>query len=228
MATHPWRLGSAWEASLERPDVVSRIILKRVLKMLFFAVSLVVTFPLAMAVWVEKNGWSGEEIFVALGQFLALVPGITGSYLRAAYYFLTLERCSWEVRLGFGSFFSHRAASLGRNVSVGSYCIIGTVTIDDEVMMASRVSITSGKRQHLDELGRISSVQRFDRIEIGRKTWVGEGAIILANVGPNCIVSAGAVVINDTSSGQLIAGNPGKAIRELVEIEGKTLSPITR
>lgn len=99
---------------------------------------------------------------------------------------------------------------------MGSYCIIGTVAIEDEVMMASRISITSGKHQHFDESGNIVAAPRFDKITIGRKTWIGEGAIILANIGSNCIVSAGTIVINEASQSRLlIAGNPGRIIKDL-------------
>ena len=98
---------------------------------------------------------------------------------------------------------------------MGSYCIIGTASIANDVMLASRISITSGKRQHFDDSGKLSAAPRFDRVLIGEKTWIGEGAIILADVGSYCIVSAGTVIIRETGDRQLLAGNPGKAIREI-------------
>ena len=154
-------------------------------------------------------------MFISLGQFLALFPGMIGSYLRAAYYFALLERCSWEIHVGFGSYFSHRAATLGANVAMGGYCIIGTASIGEGVMMASRVSIPSGKRQHVDATGKLCSTTTLERVSVGRNSWIGEGAIILADVGSSCIVSAGTVVTTKTPDGYLIAGNPGKLIKEL-------------
>lgn len=196
---------------------MSENVLRRLGKKIAFAISLVITLPLIVAAWIETKVSKSEMVFISLGQFLSLFPGAIGSYFRSAYYFLTLAQCSWEIHIGFGSFFSHRAASLGNNVSMGSYCVIGTVAIDEGVMIASHVSITSGKRQHFDDSGRISSVPRFENIAIGRRTWIGEGAIILASVGSNCIVSAGTVVTKETPSGQVLAGNPGRLIKEMNE-----------
>ena len=98
---------------------------------------------------------------------------------------------------------------------MGAFCVIGSAAIDDEVMIGSRVSIPSGKRQHIDEEGQLTSATRIDRVRIGKKTWIGEGAIILADVGSQCIVSAGTVVIENTPDRQLVAGNPGKVVRAL-------------
>ncbi len=168
-----------------------------------------------LVAWVEKRILRSEQVFVTFGQVLSLLPGMIGSYLRSAYYFAILDQCSWEFHIGFGSYLSHRSVSIGPNVAMGSYCVIGTAAIADEVMIASRVSITSGKRQHIDQWGRISSIPRFEKITIGKKTWIGEGAIIAANVGNHCIVAAGGVVTEDTPDGHLIAGNPARPIRKL-------------
>ena len=59
--------------------------------------------------------------------------------------------------------------------------------------MGSRVSIPSGRRQHLDEAGRLADVDRFDVVSVGSGCWVGEGSILLASIGDRCIVSAGAM-----------------------------------
>jgi virginiamycin A acetyltransferase len=177
--------------------------------------SLVLTSLMTVAARIEKGISNKEAVFVGFGQFLSLFPGLVGSYLRSAYYFATLEECSWEVHIGLGSYFPHRAARVGCNVAIGAYCVIGNVSIDDGVMVASRVSMSSGKRQHLDDSGYLSSQARFDKITIGRNSWIGEGAIILASVGADCVVAAGSVVITDTPTGQLVAGNPSKLIREL-------------
>lgn len=185
------------------------------LKWLTFTVALVLASPFILAARIEQAVSGGESVFVAQGQLLALVPGLPGSYLRSAYYYGTLDRCSSEVHIGFGSFFTHRHASLGANVAMGAYCVLGHVDIGDQVMMASRVSIPSGKSQHLGSGGELSAAPRFERIAVGGQSWIGEGAIILAQVGSHCIVSAGAVVINDAPSGHLIGGNPAKPIREL-------------
>ncbi len=206
-----------WQGQFEK--IVSNLTrteeLRKRLKRAIFASAFLLVSPLILIAWIEKQVSRSELIFIGLGQFLALFPSMIGSYIRAAYYFALLECCSWEIHVGFGSYFSHRAARLGANVAMGGYCVIGTASIGDGVMMASRVSIPSGKRQHVDAAGRLCSTTTLDRVSVGRNSWIGEGAIILADVGSGCIVSAGTVVTAPTPDGYLIAGNPGKLIKEL-------------
>jgi hypothetical protein len=128
---------------------------RRVLKAALFAANLLVVSPLILFAWLEKHTYQGEIVFTFLSQTLALVPGVPGSYLRGAYYFGSLERCSWETHVGFGSFFTHRGGSIGTRASLGSYCVIGHAHIGAEVMMGSRVSVPSGKRQHIDDAGQL-------------------------------------------------------------------------
>ena len=82
--------------------------------------------------------------------------------------------------------------------------------------LASRVSIPSGKRQHLDEQGGISHGETvFTQVRIGADCWLGEGAIVLDDIGEASIVAAGAVVGHAMPGGVLIGGNPAKVIRAL-------------
>jgi virginiamycin A acetyltransferase len=199
-----------WE---NRRSFLKKQKMKQLLKIIMIVFCLVLISPLLLITWIERRVKQGDGIFVALGQFLSLIPGKFGSYLRATYYFSNLEKSSWQVHIGFGTYFSHRGASLGRHVAVGGYCVIGTAVIQDGVVIASRVSIPSGKRQHLDESGRICAHPIFEKVTIGEKSWIGEGAIVLANVGRNCIVSAGTVVVNEIFEGSLVGGNPGKILK---------------
>lgn len=198
-------------------SVRSRLVpnLRRQLKAMMFVISLLLVSPLVLMVWIEKHLARSEVLFVFCNQLLAPVPGVLGWWLRGAYYFAALERCSWEVHIGYGSVFTHRDAVLGARVSLGAYCILGHVQIGDDVKMGSRVSVPSGKRQHLDADGRLADVNRFERVSIGSSCWIGEGAIVLANVGEACIVSAGAVVVKEMPSASLVAGNPAQVLRPL-------------
>jgi acetyltransferase-like isoleucine patch superfamily enzyme len=186
---------------------------RRLIKLAVFAVCFALVAPLVALAWLEKHIWAGEALFNLFAQFLALWPGPPGSHLRGAYYFGTLERCSWETHVGFGSIFMHRGGALGTRASIGTYCVLGNAHIGAGVMMGSRVSIPSGKRQHIDEEGRLTSSSTFDTVMVGARTWVGEGAIIIGNIGSDCIVAAGAVVTKAMPAGVLIGGNPARIIR---------------
>lgn len=189
--------------------------MRRVLKICAFAVSVVLVSPCVALSWLERKLSRGEALFGSFAQLLALMPGIAGVYLRGAYYFGTLEEASWETHVGFGSLFTHRGAALGARASTGSYCVLGHARIGDSVMMGSRVSIPSGKRQHFDADGGLTGEPIYGAVFIGERTWVGEGAIILADVGSNCIVAAGAVVTTSMPDAVVIGGNPARVIREL-------------
>jgi acetyltransferase-like isoleucine patch superfamily enzyme len=189
--------------------------LRRGLKAAVFAVSLLLVSPLVVLLWLEKRLLRSEALFLLCSQAVAVLPGFLGRWLRGAYYFGTLDRCSWETHIGFGCLFTHRAAVLGSRVSMGAYCILGHVDIGDDVMIGSRVSIPSGKRQHLDDEGRLTELTRFECVSVGSKCWIGEGAILVASVGMQCIVSAGAVVTKDMPSRSVIGGNPARVLRSI-------------
>ena len=92
---------------------------------------------------------------------------------------------------------------------LGEGCLIG-----------SRVSLLSGTEQHaLDEQGRWGPCDqtRLKQIKIGDYAWIGEGAIVMANIGAGSMVAAGAVVEQDTRAGILVAGNPSRFVRKLRE-----------
>ena len=188
---------------------------RRSAKAIVFAIALVIVLPLIVLSWLEKRLARSELVFLLCAQTLAVVPGFPGQWLRGAYYFGTLDGCSWEVRFGFGTLFTHRGAAIGPRVSTGAYCIMGHAIISADVMIGSRVSIPSGKRQHLDEAGRLAPVTRFEHVRVGEQCWIGEGAILLADVAEGCIVSAGAVVIDAMPAGKLIGGNPARVIRDI-------------
>lgn len=190
---------------------------RKVLKRLFFGAALVLTLPAVLLVRLEQVIGVSEAVFVFFAQLLAVVPGKPGNYLRSAFYFGTLTECSWEIDIGFGTHFTHRDCRLAAHVSTGSYCVIGHVSIDRNVRLASRVSIPSGKRQHLDRDGNLSEGTTFDVVSIGRDTWVGEGAVVMAEVGSACIVSAGAVVLNAVPSTSVVGGNPARVLKSLPE-----------
>lgn len=148
-------------------------------------------------------------------QSCALAPGLPGDYLRIAYYKLTLEKCSMESRIQFGSLFAHREASMARGVCIGAYCILGKTAIGERTQIGSAVHVLSGKQQHpRDAEGRIMGSEHgtFETVRIGADCWVGSGAIVMADVGTGCTIGAGAVVVHSVPDGSVAAGNPARVL----------------
>jgi acetyltransferase-like isoleucine patch superfamily enzyme len=100
-----------------------------------------------------------------------------------------------DVWISFGTVFSHPTARLGSRVYVGVGCMLGDVTLDDDVLIGSHVSIINGQRQHgtarLDVPVR-EQPGEYPRVTIGIDTWIGDRAIVMASVGRHCVVGAGA------------------------------------
>ena len=157
-----------------------------------------------------------EKAFPGWSETFSLLPGLTGQYLRRAFYSLTLERCGENACLSFGAIFSHSAASVGANVYVGSFCCLGAITLEDDVLIASNVSIMNGTQQH--GTGRIDIPIReqsgtFTPVTIGEGSWIGEGATVSADVGRHCVIGAGAVVTKPIPDFAIALGVPAKVIR---------------
>jgi acetyltransferase-like isoleucine patch superfamily enzyme len=154
-------------------------------------------------------------VFRFWAQSCALVPGLPGDLLRIAYYRLTLEECSLESRIQFGSFFSQREARIAQGVYIGGYCVLGCTVIGERTHIASGVHILSGKTQHpRDESGRILGSEHgvFGTVPIGADCWIGSGALVLAEVGRCCTIGAGSVVVHPVPEGSVAVGNPARVI----------------
>ena len=84
--------------------------------------------------------------FPGWSQAFSLVPGLTGVYLRRAFYRRVFPACGPDACISFGAVFSHPTAEVGRGVYVGLSCCLGGVTLEDDVLLGSHVSVTNGAR----------------------------------------------------------------------------------
>jgi acetyltransferase-like isoleucine patch superfamily enzyme len=157
-----------------------------------------------------------ERAFPGWSQAFSLLPGLTGVYLRRAFYRMVLPECAASCCISFGTVFSHPAARVGRNVYIGLYCTIGEVTIEDDVLIASNVSIMNGGRQHsIDRLDVPIREQmgEYPRVTIGTDSWIGERSLVMANVGRHAVVAGGAVVTKPVADYAVVGGVPARVLR---------------
>ncbi len=156
-------------------------------------------------------------------QLLALVPGVVGTYLRAAFYGGALEAFDPSACVEFGTLLSKAAARIGARTYIGPGCHLGLVDIGEDVLLASGVQVPSGGRTHgIDALDVPIRDQEGEltRVRIGSGTWIGAGAIVMAHVGRACVVGAGAVVTREMPDAAVIAGVPARVVRSRVESGG--------
>jgi len=158
-----------------------------------------------------------DHFFSASSQFLSLFPGLLGSYLRKNYYRLTMTACSGDCAIMFGTIFSQTDTEIGTHVYIGANCNIGRSIVEDYCTLGSNVHILSGKKQHnFEDLDTPIQEQggTFKKIRIGEDTWIGNGAIVMANIGKKCIIGAGSVVTRDFPDYSIIGGNPAKILKK--------------
>lgn len=160
--------------------------------------------------------FGGEKSFSGFSQFFSLFPGKFGCYFRAAFYHLTMHSCSQNVVIGFGTLFSQFDTEISDRVYIGPQCNIGMCSIGEDTLIASGVHIMSGSNQHnFSDLDTPIQQQggEYQKVRIGADSWIGNGSLIMANVGDKCIVGAGSVVIKNVPDLSIVAGNPAKLIR---------------
>jgi acetyltransferase-like isoleucine patch superfamily enzyme len=141
---------------------------------------------------------------------------LPGDYLRICFYYLTLQSCSLTSRVSFGSILSNPGSRIAGGVYIGSYCILGLVSVGERTQIASAVQVLSGARQHArDDAGRITGAEQgeFVRVSIGADCWIGAAAIVMADVGAKSTVGAGSVVTRPIPEGTVAVGSPARVVR---------------
>lgn len=159
-----------------------------------------------------------ELLFQFFAHAFALIPGIAGDYLRVAYYFLTLEHCSLNSRISFGTFFVQSSSTVGKNVYIGAYCVLGPCDIGERSQIASHVQVLAGRRQHARTAeGHIMGSDRrsFTTVTIGSDCWIGASAVVMADVGARTTIGAGAIVPRPVPGGVVAAGNPARILKPI-------------
>lgn len=157
-----------------------------------------------------------SRAFPGWSQAISLLPGITGVYLRRAFYRWVLPRVGRDVWISFGTVLSHPTAEFGDRVYVGVGCMIGDVTLEEDVLVGSHVSIINGNRQHGIERLDVPIREQpgeYPRVTIGRDSWIGDRTIVMADIGQSCVVGAGSVVTKVLPPRAIAVGNPARVVR---------------
>jgi acetyltransferase-like isoleucine patch superfamily enzyme len=183
----------------------------------FVVAAAVLTSPFWLAAWMESALSKKDGVFKACSEFLSLVPGKPGVFLRRGFYGMCLEAFASDTHVGFGTILAHPQARVGRGVYIGDRCTLGRVVIEDHATLGSNVDVLSGRRQH--HFGRLDlPIQDqggvFETVRIGRNAWVGNSSVVMADVGDDCVVGAGSVVVKPIPPRSVAAGNPAVVKRQ--------------
>jgi len=187
-----------------------------VLKAALDGFALILVLPAFLAYRCGGLLLGSSRAFPGWSQAFSLIPGLCGVYLRRAFYRLTLPRCGPGCCLSFGTVFSHPTAEIGKDVYLGLFCIIGAVTLEDDAVISSHVSITNGGKQHGIDRHDLPIHEQpgiWTRVTIGRDSWIGERSTIMADVGKHCVIGAGSVVTSPIPDYAIAVGCPAQVIR---------------
>jgi len=180
------------------------------------AVAFLAVLPSLLCYFVKCQVLGADRALEGSTQFLALMPGITGQYLRQAFLARAIAGCAPTATISFGTIFSKAGARIDDHAYVGPGGFLGLVHIERDVLIGSGVHITSGRETHgTGDPTRPIREQEGNRtlVRIGAGSWIGSGAIIMADVGANAVVGAGAVVAKPVPDGVVAAGVPATVIR---------------
>jgi acetyltransferase-like isoleucine patch superfamily enzyme len=150
-------------------------------------------------------------------QLLAILPGLSGEYVRRAFLAWTIAQCHPSATISFGTILSKSATRIGENAYIGPYCSLGSVTIERDALVATGVHVLSGGRMHgTDDLSRPIRQQpgEFVHVTLGAGCWIGAGAVVMVDVGRDAIVGAGAVVTQPVPAAAIAVGVPARVIRQ--------------
>ncbi len=149
-------------------------------------------------------------------QAWALVPGLGGQYLRRAFLSRTLRACAPTATIEFGTLFSSAAATIGERAYIGPRCHIGWAIIEANVLLAAGVHVPSGARTHgIDDpsLPIRDQPSLKTAVRIGAGAWIGSAAVVMADVGRDAVVAAGAVVSRPVPERTIVGGVPARVLR---------------
>jgi len=188
-----------------------------VLKRIALIAATISVAPSLLSYAIKRAIFGRDRALHGSSQALSLVPGIAGQYLRRAFFCQVLDECHASVTIEFGTLFSQAGARLGEHVYIGPHCHMGLVHLERDVLIAAGVHVPSGPETH-----GISSLDRPIReqpgslrmVRIGAGSWIGSGAVVMADVGRDSVVAAGAVVTEALPDRIIAAGVPARVVRQ--------------
>jgi virginiamycin A acetyltransferase len=189
--------------------------LREILKSVARGISAVIVMPLVGSYYCRALILGGDRALEGSTQTLSMVPGIPGQYLRRAFLARTLTGCASSATIEFGTIFSQAGTRIAENVYIGPRCHLGLVHLERDVLLAAGVHIPSGPHTH----GTLTTAPIREQpgsprvVRVGAGSWIGSAAILLADVGRDTIVGAGAVVTRSLPDRVVAAGVPARVVR---------------
>jgi virginiamycin A acetyltransferase len=190
--------------------------MREAVKRLAHGIAWLVVTPSVLSYRIRSMVLGRDRALEGSTQGWALVPGLLGQYLRRAFLSRTLHSCARTATIEFGTLFSSASASIGERVYIGPRCHLGWAVLEHDVLLAAGVHVPSGAHTHgIDDLSTPIREQPTVKtaVRIGRGSWIGSAAIVMADVGRDAVVAAGAVVTRPLPDATISGGVPARVLR---------------
>lgn len=201
--------------------------MREAIKAAVHALAWIAVTPSVLSYRVRSRVIGADRALEGSTQAWGIVPGLIGQYLRRAFLMRTLHHCARTATIGFGTLFSSAAASIGDRVYIGPRCHLGWAIIERDALLAAGVHVPSGARTHGidDPLIPIRDQPTLQTpVRIGAGSWIGSAAVVMADVGRDSVIAAGAVVAKAIPDRTIAGGVPARVLRHREPAFGERLA----
>jgi virginiamycin A acetyltransferase len=203
--------------------------MKTALKHIFLSFMRALSLPVYLLYRLESIFVGNRKAFGMVSQWVSIIPGLTGEFFRRAFLQWATGLALQDCCISFGTTFSDPQVRIADGVYLGRGCDIGYADIGRNCVIGSSVHIMSGLRQHgFENLDAPIKDQpgEYSKVTIGEDTWIGNCAIIGADVGRKCVIGVGSVVVKPVPNFAIAAGNPAKVVRYRAQGKPDQRSPV--
>ncbi len=194
--------------------------MREVVKRAAFACATLAVAPALLSYAVRAAVMGRDRALEGSSQAWSLVPGLLGQYLRRAFYARVLAGFHPSVTIEFGTVLSKADSRFDARVYVGPGCHLGLVHLERDVLVGPGVHIPSGPATHgTGDTSRPIREQAGVRtlVRVGAGSWIGCNAVVMADVGADTVVAAGAVVTTALPPQVIAGGVPARVLKSRTE-----------
>src|SRR6202795_2198828 len=159
-----------------------------------------------------------------MNEFVCIAPDVKLGKDVGLSKFINLYGCEIGDNTKIGAFVEiQKNAKVGKNCKISSHTFICEgVDIEDNAFIGHNVTFINDLYPRATTTdGQLQSEKdwKVERTIVKKGASIGAGATILSSVviGENAIVGAGSVVTKDVPANAVVAGNPAKVLRYVVE-----------